>query len=563
MKKLRLFIIAIGLVCINSISTKAQSFEWAASMGGTGADSVFSITTDANGDVYITGYFEGTADFDPGVGTFNLISGGNRDIFVQKMDVLGNLIWAKSIGGTGNDKGSSIVVDAFGDIYITGAFQNIVDFDPGVGTTNITSAGGWDIFILKLDINGNLIWAHGYGSTSLFSSGDFGNAVSTDATGNVYVTGSFGETVDFDPGTGSSILTATNNGSIFIQKFDLNGNLLWAKSTEGTGSTFGKSIDIDNSGNIYITGLFLQTVDFDPGTGTFNLTSQQTNGWDIFIQKLDANGNFNWVKAMNGNGLKLPNAITIDNSGNVYSTGDFFDSVDFDPGTGVTNFTANFRDSYVQKLDVNGNLLWVKQIGADRSFSIASDVSGNVYITGAFGGTVDFDPGSGVFNMTANGWDEVFLLKLDGSGNFAWAKSAGGTGSDLGKAITIDVSGNVYVTGSYAGLADLNPNAGVTNFTSNGSGDVFVIKLGSTVSIDELENENTFSLYPNPVNHQLTINDNDLIIKEIAIIDITGKTVKSIPPKSIIINVSGLSKGIYFLQLTTDESIKSQKFIKN
>ena len=128
---------------------------WAQVMSGNTYSEGRSITTDGAGNVYTTGYFTKTVNFDPKAGTVMLTSSGSNDIFVSKTDASDNLIWAKKLGGTGSDYGYSISVDAAGNVYTTGCFTGTADFDPGSGVFNLTSAGGFDIFISKLDASGN------------------------------------------------------------------------------------------------------------------------------------------------------------------------------------------------------------------------------------------------------------------------------------------------------------------------------------------------------------------------------------------------------------------------
>ncbi|MEC8968618.1 MAG: SBBP repeat-containing protein, partial [Bacteroidota bacterium] len=235
---------------------------------------------DASGNVYTTGYFSGIVDFDPGAGTNNLTSQGNYDVFIQKLDPSGNFLWAKSFGGTSNDYGFSITLDASGNVYTTGYFSGIVDFDAGAGTNNLTSQGSNDVFIQKLDPSGNFLWAKTFGGNS----DDAGVSITVDASGNVYTTGYFLGTADFDPGAGTNNLTPQGSADVFIQKLDPSGNFLWAKTFGGTFGDVGISITVDASGNVYTTGYFSGIVDFDPGAGTNNLTAQ---GFDaVFIQKM-------------------------------------------------------------------------------------------------------------------------------------------------------------------------------------------------------------------------------------------------------------------------------------
>ncbi|MBD98919.1 MAG: hypothetical protein CMO34_03670 [Verrucomicrobia bacterium] len=190
--------------------------------------------------------------------------------------------WAKNIGGYDFDYGHSIAVDSDGNVYTTGSFFVIADLDPGPDT-NISRAPGFDnnIFISKLNKNGNYVWAKGIGGVHW----DEGYSIALDAAGNVYTAGRFGDTVDFDPGAGIANLIAAGRRDIFISKLDSAGNFIWAKSVGDTTSERALSIALDKAGNVYTTGSFLGTVDFDPGAGTSHL-SASTSAPDIFVLKL-------------------------------------------------------------------------------------------------------------------------------------------------------------------------------------------------------------------------------------------------------------------------------------
>ncbi|MEP0393823.1 MAG: SBBP repeat-containing protein, partial [Nitratireductor sp.] len=179
----------------------------------------------------------------------------------------------------------SIEVDSSGNSYVTGYFQGTVDFDPGAGTTNLTSAGVKDVFIAKYNSDGTLDWAKNVGGTS----DDVSYSISVDSSGNSYVTGTFQGTADFDPGAGTTNLTSAGNDDAFIAKYDSDGALVWAKNVGGTSDDYGQSIEVDSSGNSYVTGYFQGTADFDPGAGTANLTSAGSS--DVFLLKLDSDGN--------------------------------------------------------------------------------------------------------------------------------------------------------------------------------------------------------------------------------------------------------------------------------
>ncbi|MBK8192109.1 MAG: T9SS type A sorting domain-containing protein [Lewinellaceae bacterium] len=235
---------------------------------------------------------------------------------------------------------------------------------------------------------------------------------------------------------------------------------------------------LDASGNVYTAGYYSGTVDFNPGNGIFNLTSAGGINNDIFILKLDALGNFVWAKSMGGTTHDEAYSIALDASGNVYSTGYFGASADFDPGPSTFNLTSNgIKDIFISKLDAFGNFVWAKSMGVefDWPFALAIDASGNVYSTGLFDGTADFDPGPGTYNLTSIGETDIFISKINASGNFVWAKSIGGILDDKGNSITSDASGNVYITGIYRGTVDFNPGPGVYNLYSPGN--IFVCKL--------------------------------------------------------------------------------------
>lgn len=469
------FIYTFSIVFL-SLSGIAQnlSLDWAVRMGSTSFDRTYTLKLDASANVHVVGGFYNTVDFDPGPGVANLTA-ISSDAFVQKLDASGNFIWVKSIQGTGSSTGHSLSLDASGNIYSTGTFTGASDFNPGPSTFNLNSNNSsTDIYIQKLDPSGNFVWANKKGA----GFADFSFSIVNDALGNVYATGSFQGTVNFGVN-----LTSQGANDIYIQKMsNLTGNNIWAKGIGGVGSELGLSVSIDGSGNIYTAGYFNNTVDFDPGAGITNLTSNGSN--DIFIQKMDPSGNFLWANGIGGTGYDNPSAITFDASNNVYITGTFSNTVDFDPGVGTTNLTsAGGGDIFILKLDASGNFIWVRGIGGtdsgnDFGRDIHVDASGNIYVIGYFYGTVDFDPGSGVKNLTSAGGADIYFLKLDANGNYIWAEKIGGTGNDYVESFDFDASDKMYVTGRFENTVDFDPGVGVTNLTSAGSLDIFVLKFG-------------------------------------------------------------------------------------
>ncbi len=342
-------------------------------------------------------------------------------------------------------------------------------------------------FLQAQDVS--LTWAKSIGGGG---SGNYvlGKSVAIDGSGNVYTTGHFGGTADFNPDPAATFnMTSGGQADAFVSKLDAAGNFVWAKQFKGDLSSGGNSIAVDGSGNVYTTGIFFNTVDFNPDpAATHILTALGEN--DIFISKLNAAGNFVWAIRLGSSAVMFENeegfGITTDAAGNVYTTGTFIGTVDFNPDPAVTNdLTASGVDIFVLKLNSAGTYIWAKRLGGagrEESHSIAVDAGGNVYTTGYFQGTADFNPDPAVSNnLTSAGSNDVFVSKLDSSGNFVWAKGMGGSANDEGNSVVVGASGNILTTGIFEGLADFNPDPAVTNnLTSAGGRDIFISKLDAS-----------------------------------------------------------------------------------
>ncbi|PCJ66691.1 MAG: hypothetical protein COA58_04320 [Bacteroidetes bacterium] len=476
--------ILIALLTSHALLAQNVQYEWTKKFGGSGNEQVNSIATDATGNVYTTGRFGGTADFDPGAGIYNLSASGLSDIFVSKLDASGNFVWAKKFGATLHNLGNDIAIDASGNVYVTGTFRGTVDFDPGTGVSNLTADNSYDAFVLKLNSSGDYVWAKSFGS----SYSESGNSIDLDAAGNVYTTGLFRDTVDFDPGTGINNLIADGSRYyIFISKLDTDGNFVWARS-------FGNSlsnqedpvISVDENGNVFTSAPFGGTIDFDPGVGTSELTSLSEEE-DIFISKLDTDGNFVWAKNIGHvNGEIGVYSIDHDASGNTVVTGGFGGTIDFDPGVGIGNLTSESSDGYVLKLDASGDYVWARLFGGpsiqDGNY-IHVDAADNIYVAGRFYGTVTLDIDGVETNIISIQNEDILFLKMDANGNYIWAKGLGGTSRNYGKAITVDASGNVYAAGDFQGLVNFNPGTATNSLSSQGGRDVFIMKLSCAVDI--------------------------------------------------------------------------------
>lgn len=310
-------------------------------------------------------------------------------------------------------------------------------------------------------------------------------SVKTDENGNIYTVGLFQDTVDFDPGAGTSHLISKGLTDMFIRKLDKDGKFLWAVSFGNSDYDGARDLSIDNNGDLLITGFFADTVDFDPGAGISNLISK--GSYDIFILKLDANGSFIWANLIESGQLGIGSSICSDAQGNVLITGQFSGKTDFDPDTTDYNITSNGnQDVFILKLDSNGGFTWVYTVGAgssDAGRKISVDSRGNIYSVGFSTAGADFDPGSGItylhpFQNSA----DIYLLKLSPNGNFLWVRGLMGLSSfDRPYDVKVDLYDNVYLTGCYFGTIDFDPSStGTFNLSSSGAADIFIQKLDSS-----------------------------------------------------------------------------------
>ncbi|UTW61677.1 SBBP repeat-containing protein [bacterium SCSIO 12741] len=566
--KTTLFFIATMIAASSQLS--AQSLVWAKSIGGSFIDQGNAIATDPSGNVYTTGVFHHSVDFDPGSGTTPLHSSGNRDVFVQKMTSSGKMLWAHSFGGSGNDVGQSIAADAVGSVYTKGYFNGTVDFDPGPGNESITSTAffGDEIFIHKMDASGNFDWVK-----TIEASSSGSHSLVVDASGNVYITGHFRREIDFDPGPGTVLIDPGSSRDAFVLKLDISGDFLWVKTWGGSSSVEGLALDVDGQGNVYTTGYFKGTADFDPGAGSAQLTAAGHD--DVFVQKLDASGNFIWAKAFGGSKADRGVSISVNASGEVYTTGYFYDTADFDPGSGTSSFTSKgLDDVYIHKMDASGNFVWVKIFGGpsnDSGLAIEVDDVGNVITTGYTFGAVDFDPGAEVVSPPSFGNRDAFVHKLDASGNFVWVQSFGNKDDDQGEGIAINPTGYLYSTGHFKRTVDVDMGPGIVELTSEGYDDIFIQKMNlnsgsSTNSLEDFEGRGIrLKAYPNPTEGKIRLTFNQTIDQLVLVLrDIHGlEMVRQYHEHASELDLEFEGDcGLYFLTVQLPEGQKTLKLIK-
>lgn len=373
----------------------AGQLLWAKTIGGPNDDESRSVVVDEDDNVWITGTFTSTVDFDPGAGVTNLSSQGARDIFLAKYSSAGNLQWAGAIGGASDDVANKMAVNPLtGDIWICGGFESTADFDPSATDFLLTSNGGKDIFYARYNTSGALIGARRLQG----GSNDQATGIAFDKSGNMLLCGVFVGNINFNP-TGTAYNLTSNNSSNdgFLAKYDQTATLVWAKAIGGkTQNDYAINVEVDTNSNIMVCGYYSDSCSFNQGVG---LASKVAIGVvDAYVSLYTPSGGFHGIVTYGSpNEYAVARDIAVDVDGYVYVTG--YSSGDFDPDNdGNTNNTINVtgKNAYLSKYDVYGNFIWAQNIsygaGSATGFCTHYSLQGGIYVGGELNGTGDFDP---------------------------------------------------------------------------------------------------------------------------------------------------------------------------
>ena len=388
-----------------------------------------------------------------------------------------NYQWGRNFGGIGEDVVRAMSTDDAGNTYTTGYFTDVADYDPGEGVNELTSNGFFDVFVQKLDTDGNLVWVASVGGAFF----DYGTGIETDAEGNVYVTGVYQETVDFDPSGETFELTSAGSEDIYVLKLDADGNFIWARGMGSPGYEEPTSVGVDENGAVYVSGYFSETGDYDPGEGEYLLESN--GGQDAFVVRLDADGNLDWARNFGGDEQELSLGMDVATNGDLYLSGTFAGECNFNPNdTGEQIRTpVDSQDGYILKLNSLGEFVYVATFGGqggDTSWDVAIDNDGNAFAAGGFNGTFAF--GDAEFESQDN--EDAFVVKVDVFGNIEWARAIHGTDFQNAYDVNTDPFGNVFIAGYFGGTADFDPSdEGVLELTRESTEpfDAFVCGLNS------------------------------------------------------------------------------------
>jgi hypothetical protein len=401
--------------------TANGDYIFAIALGSTLDDIVYDVSVDGANNIYVTGEFRGTVNFDPtGTGTgspttLTAFSGVNA--FVAKYNPTGGLMWVRKIannGTTGAESGRAIHSDVDGNVVSTGVQSGIVDFDPGAGVAESGPTSGVSAYIQKLTTDGAYVWAKTFANSWASPS-----KIVQDASGNVYSMGIFYSNMDFDPGAGSFILNGQYYDN-YILKINNLGNFVWAKHLTSASTVNGDDMQFDSQGNIYIVGGFNGTTDFNPDLVATESLTAPSGYYRAYLLKLNSLGLFQWVKLLAPNATSRAYCLQIDGEDHLHIAGTFQGASDFDPDPlyefPLTAASTWSDDIFVTRLDADANFVTANKFGGTNAESVNGFVVNPAirltYITGFFSSTVNFDPSGGNVSLTANGGNDAYLLRL-------------------------------------------------------------------------------------------------------------------------------------------------------
>jgi hypothetical protein len=472
-----------------------------------------------------------------------MVSTGETEVFISKLDFNGNYIWSRSVGTAGQDTGTSIATDGSGNVYVVGSFNGGGDFNPGSGINKLVSVGASDIFILKLNSSGAYVWAKQMGGLSE----DMATSIDVTDSGFIYITGTFSGIADFNPGLLDSdtvFLEAHGPKDMFLVKLDLSGNYIWAKNIGTTSAECaGISVKTDIPGNAFVSGVFTNTIDFDPDTSTFTQSSKGMH--DVFITKFDKDGHFNWVKSFGGIGEDSCFAMEIDRTTNIFTTGSFRDTVDFNPAKEVSTIGSKGNsDVFIHKMSFCTPLFTTIKDTICEAFTL----DGVTYSeTGIYKQTV----------TSTTGCEEFVTLDLDVhhindtvsiSGVVLTSHHATGVkyqwiNCKKGKSIIPGATGRSYI-------ALGNSDYAVTLFDGKCRDTSECHAISSFPnSIEEFEAQSSVQVYPNPTNSEFVISVSDKMIGAKAVIyNLLGQKVRELELKESN-TPQALNSGFYIIEV--------------
>jgi len=427
----------------------------------------YAVKIDHSGNKYAVGSFTSQSDFNGGL--FNPVMAmgkGWQDAFLAKFNHLGRLEWVRTWGSDWNDIAYDLAVDSSDNIYVTGIFTGAVDFDPGDGVDIRWAIDSEDIFLLKFSSDGTRIWAKTLGGPGW----DRASRVCFDPAGYIIVAGKFQQTVDFDPGPGEYLQTTVDSGNAFFSKFDLDGNWLLTGTWGGLDALNADeafAVGCDNYSNIYLAGKYYSTADLNPGMDIYEQTSNGLS--DAYLIKLDQYGTFLWSRSFGGPYDDCINDLALDQSGNVYVTGNYLSPIDFAQGSGApVDYASHGKsDVFLSKYSSSGDHIWTRTWGgasAETGNRVVCDMNGNIHVLSNYNTAIYFDPPQGQNNIPEGSCDKILLCRFNPDGNLVkfheWGSLNWYSGGSRGFGLDIDPLMNISIVGTFSGYVDFDSGDG-------------------------------------------------------------------------------------------------------
>ena len=531
------------------LKVNAQTWQWAKQGGSTSIDRLSHLCTDANGNSYIIGSF-GFSNVITDYMIFDndtVFNNGVNQIFLVKYSASGTVVWTKSIGGNNPNQGNGSSYEYAGQIIydsgsnsllMTGNFLGSVTF----GST--TLYGNGDLFLTKLDLNGNFIWTTGiYCNSNLYTT-----TITTDGIGNIYLGGGNSDSAYF-----TQFKISAGN---YLAKYDSSGICIWAKSTFiGAGA---HNLKINNNDLFVLGNISNDTAQIDTANYISNLST------NMFFARFDTGGNLKWIKYPSSTVGVFSYSMDMDGIGNFYIAGGFQNNVNFD---GNTLSNSNTNDLFIIKYDSNGNVIWLRQGNASNStyaMQVATTTDGSTYVGGVITGSASIGP----FTINSISNNDHFIVRYSSSGDCLGVAQLTGI-SRFGFNISTDNLGNCIVAGEFSSPTPIN--IGTTTLTAVYASDVFIAKLDAITVIENVNKSmrNSLVIYANPNAGKCNITVPDDFLHEknltLSIYDNTGKLIQQqtlqMNDGIIKLNLEAEAKGTYSVILSNSSKAYNGKIV--
>ncbi len=455
-------------------------YKWGSGLGLDTNTNLFvmSVDVDDSNNIYYTGRFSGTVDFDPGPNLFEVSSNTSNlnitSIFIVKLSSLGQFQWCKVITGTGSCNSHSIEVDNYGDIVVLGSFSGTCNFGTPSLPYELQQTNSWqsDSFVLKIDSNANLIW--------VVKNNVVATALTIDDSGNIYFGGSLNSPTNLDH-TNGTYPDSSSAQKPFLVSMNSAGVFKWAKSWRSSSFSQVHSIAPDNVGNVVSVGYFNDSIYLDVG-GT-NVPVSSSDSGSVFMHKIDSVGNQIWVRAMGSSHGVQAEEVVVNNLGEIFLTGTY--------SNGTTDFSyfnssplAYNYEMFLAKFSDSGEHQWSYGFGYHpfvslQAGTLALDKYDNVYVAGWGVGNMDLYPPAVTDLTVPYGYIDAFVFKIDSTDEYQWGYGFGGSEWDAVHGMVVDSIGDIITVGHCVGNIDLDPSIDHSDvYTNNGAAAGYIQKMG-------------------------------------------------------------------------------------